>query len=63
VVLDLRTQMLHRGARLFCNGEEFGGTRALAVLADRRRALVSPTGADLLYAWYLSGYVHLERGS
>jgi len=63
VVLDLRTQMLHRGARLFCNGEEFEGTRALAVLADRRRALVSPTGADLLYAWYLSGYVHLERGS
>jgi 50S ribosomal protein L16 3-hydroxylase len=61
VVLDPRTQMLFRGARLFCNGEEFRRSRALAALADRRRALVRPASADLIYDWYLSGYLHLER--
>jgi 50S ribosomal protein L16 3-hydroxylase len=61
VVLDLRTQMLTLGARLFCNGEEFKPARALRLLADRRRALVGPALADLIYDWYLSGYLHLER--
>ena len=61
VVLDLRTQMLTLGARLFCNGEAFGPAPLLRELADRRRALVGPALADLLYGWYLSGTLHLER--
>jgi 50S ribosomal protein L16 3-hydroxylase len=61
VVLDLKTQMLYRGARLYVNGEEAGSPRGLRALADRRRALVSPARADLLYEWYRAGYLHLER--
>ncbi len=61
VVLDLKTQMLTLGERLYCNGEACGNARALRVLADRRRALVGPVRADLIYDWYLSGYLHLER--
>ncbi len=61
VVLDRRTQMLYRGARLFCNGEAYKPTRALRALADRRRALVPAAQAELLYGWYLAGYLHLER--
>ncbi len=61
VVLDPKTQMLFRGARLFCNGEEFKAARALRSLADRRRALAGPALADLIYHWYLSGSLHLER--
>ena len=61
VVLDLKTQMLTLGARLFCNGEAFGPAPLLRELADRRRALVGPALADLLYDWYLSGFLHLER--
>ena len=63
VALDTGTQMLTLGARLFCNGEEFEGSRALAALADRRRSLVTPACADLLYDWYRSGYVRLERAT
>jgi 50S ribosomal protein L16 3-hydroxylase len=61
VVLDPKTQMLYRGARLFCNGEEFKPARSLRALADRRSALVRAASADLIYDWYLSGYLHLER--
>ena len=61
IVLDLKTQMLYRGARLYVNGEEAGTPRGLRTLADRRRALVPPARADLLYDWYRAGYLHLER--
>lgn len=61
VVLDRRTLMLYRGPRLFCNGEVHPPAPALRLLADRRRALVPPASADLIYDWYLSGYLHLER--
>jgi hypothetical protein len=61
VVLDPKTQMLTLGARLFCNGEEFKPARALRSLVDRRRALVRPALAGLIYDWYLSGCLHLER--
>jgi len=61
VALDPKTQMLYRGARLYCNGEVFKPSRALRALADRRRALVHPALADLIYDWYLAGYLRLER--
>jgi 50S ribosomal protein L16 3-hydroxylase len=60
VALDLKTQMLYRGARLFVNGEEAGSPRGLRALADRRRALAPAARADLLYEWYRAGYLHLE---
>ncbi len=63
VLLDPKTQMLTLGARLFCNGEEFKPARALRTLAERRRALVGPRCADLIYDWYRSGYLHLERAN
>jgi 50S ribosomal protein L16 3-hydroxylase len=61
VVLDRRTQMLYRGARLYVNGEDAGAARDLRRLADVRRALVPTARADLLYEWYRAGYLHLER--
>ncbi len=61
VALDRRTLMLTLGARLFCNGETYPASRALRALADRRRALVPAAPADLLYGWYLAGYLQLER--
>jgi 50S ribosomal protein L16 3-hydroxylase len=60
-VLDARTQMLHRGARCFINGEAIPARGALRTLADRRRARLPQALADLAYDWYLSGYLHLER--
>jgi 50S ribosomal protein L16 3-hydroxylase len=61
VVLDAKTQMLYRGAHLYVNGEPAGAARGLRMLANRRRALVPATRADLIYAWYRAGYLHLER--
>ena len=61
VALDPKTQMLYRDARLYCNGEVLKSSRALCALADRRRALVHPALADLIYDWYLAGYLRLER--
>jgi 50S ribosomal protein L16 3-hydroxylase len=63
VLLDAKTQMLYRGARLYVNGEEAGSPRGLRALADRRRALVPAARADLIYEWYRAGYLHLERGA
>jgi 50S ribosomal protein L16 3-hydroxylase len=69
VALDPRSLLLYRGASFFLNGEllapRAAQRRALAQLADRRRA----RGATLahaglgaqLHAWYLDGYLHLER--
>jgi 50S ribosomal protein L16 3-hydroxylase len=61
VVLDAKTQMLYRGAHLYVNGEPAGAARGLRMLANRRRALVPAARADLIYAWYRAGYLHLER--
>lgn len=60
VALDRRTQMLTLGARLFVNGESARATPALRRLADRRRARLPGSLADLAYRWYLSGYLDLE---
>jgi 50S ribosomal protein L16 3-hydroxylase len=60
VVLDARTQMLHRGARCFVNGESRPATPALRRLADARRARLPAALAESAYGWYLSGYLHLE---
>jgi 50S ribosomal protein L16 3-hydroxylase len=62
VVLDLRTQMLYRGAQLYVNGETPVPARGLRGLAERRRALVPAARADLIYDWYRAGYLHLEQG-
>jgi 50S ribosomal protein L16 3-hydroxylase len=67
-VLDPRTRLLYRGARLFLNGETLSprpdARRALCELADRRRvhgrALARRATRDLIYEWYLRGYLHLE---
>jgi 50S ribosomal protein L16 3-hydroxylase len=66
--LDPRTQLLYRGVRLFLNGEALSprpdARRALCNLADRRRiagrALAGRATRDLIYDWYLRGYLHLE---
>jgi len=60
VVLDARSQMLYRGARLFLNGETLLPHPALVRLADRRRAKLPNALADAAYGWYLSGYLHPE---
>lgn len=65
--LDLKTQMLFRGRRVFINGErhEVGAAAAplLTKLADRRK-LVPPLAlggetAQRLYQWYRDGYIIL----
>jgi 50S ribosomal protein L16 3-hydroxylase len=66
-VLDPRTQMLYAGARFFINGESLvaraGRRRALAQLADRRRApgqLLARAGLQpLISDWWRAGYLHL----
>jgi 50S ribosomal protein L16 3-hydroxylase len=63
VALDLRTQMLYRGAQLYVNGEAPVAARGLRALADRRRALVPVARADLIYEWYRAGYLHLENAA
>jgi 50S ribosomal protein L16 3-hydroxylase len=68
VALDLKTILLHAGARFFLNGEGLSAAprqRArLGALADRRRArgagLAAAGLTDLLYQWYRLGYLHLE---
>lgn len=65
LVLDLKTQMLCRDSTVFINGDAFpvgkGSYRALLELADARRLQASSKlpreAADLLYQWYLDGYV------
>lgn len=71
VVLDARTRMLYRGARFFVNGESVDVPATSRVrfarLADRRRAHGTPFtrvgSAGLLYDWYRSGYLRLERSA
>ena len=67
--LDPKTQMLYRGSRFFINGELLvprpGQRRALALLADRRRApgaSLARHGLErLVLDWQRSGFLHLER--
>jgi 50S ribosomal protein L16 3-hydroxylase len=61
VVLDRRTQMLYRGARVYLNGEAHVARPALRALADGRRARLPSSLAEVAYGWYVSGYLHLER--
>ena len=71
VRLDARTQLLYHGRRFFINGDEVrptaGQASALARLADHRtldgRALARCGACDLLYGWYLDGYVELESAT
>jgi 50S ribosomal protein L16 3-hydroxylase len=64
-VLDARSQLLFRGRTFFVNGEPFTAARALvhglkALAGARRlgRGRRLPAGlCDLLYRWYLSGWV------
>ena len=68
-ILDPKTRMLYRGSRFFINGELLvprpGQRRALALLADRRRApvrLLARHGLErLVLDWQRSGFLHLER--
>ena len=70
-VLDPKTQLLYAGKRFFINGECFapraGQRRALARLADRRRApgrLLARAGLEpLISDWQRAGYLHLEPSS
>jgi len=61
VVLDARSQMLHRGRHCFLNGEAVPAHAALRRLADERHARLPASLADAAYDWYLSGYLHLGR--
>jgi 50S ribosomal protein L16 3-hydroxylase len=69
VALDARTQLLYRGVRFYLNGESLSprpdARPALRDLADRRasagRALAGRATRDLIYEWYLRGYLHPER--
>ena len=68
VALDPRTRLLYQGARFFLNGEGFTAERhqqaALCTLSDLRRTpgarLAAAGTSDLLYQWYLLGYLNLE---
>jgi len=68
VKLDPKTQMLYRGGRVFINGETLrpgaAQRRALAGLADRRRApgaVLARAGlARLILDWHRAGYLSLE---
>ncbi len=69
VVLDPKTRLLYRGARVFLNGESWtpapAARRALAALADRRRApgraLVRAGLRGLISEWYCAGALELRR--
>jgi 50S ribosomal protein L16 3-hydroxylase len=63
--LDLKTQMLCHGNTIFINGDAYqvgqGSYRVLRELANERTIApsIKPTreAADLLYQWYLDGYL------
>ncbi len=72
VVLDRRSRLLCTRRGIGCNGEFFASPANLYVvlrrLADQRRldgADLSPCPAglaDLLYEWFIAGWLHLGRG-
>jgi len=61
--LDARSLMLHRGRRCFLNGEAVPAHPALRRLADHRRGRLPSSLAGTAHGWYLSGYLHFERGA
>ncbi|HEX5092197.1 MAG TPA: cupin domain-containing protein [Burkholderiales bacterium] len=61
VLLDARSQMLHRGRNCYLNGEALRSQPALRRLADDRRARLPSFLAARAYDWYLSGYLHFGR--
>ena len=67
VALDLKTQMLYRGRRVFINGEiaPAAANEFLKCLADTRRI---PPGSfcttghiKAIYPWYIYGWLHLNH--
>lgn len=68
-ILDPKTQMLYRGPRFFINGEVLhprpSQRKALAALADRRRApgrALARAGLEqLIFAWHRAGFLDLKR--
>jgi 50S ribosomal protein L16 3-hydroxylase len=71
IALHPKTQLLYLGARFFINGESFAARenqrRALAELADRRRAsglrLAGAGLEKLILDWQHAGYLRLESPS
>ncbi len=71
MVLDLKTQMLCQGSTVFINGDAHpvgkGSYRALRELADTRALPVTEKlpreVEDLLYQWYLDGYLTPSTGT
>ena len=69
VSLDPKTQLLYRGSRYFINGEALhcrpAQRKALAALADRRRApgaALARAGLEqLILAWHRAGFLNLTR--
>ena len=65
--LDLKTQMLYRGRRVFINGEiaPAAANEFLKCLADTRRippGSVCTTGhIKAIYPWYIYGWLHLNH--
>ena len=67
VQLAPASRLLFHGRRIFMNGEAFAAraatARIAARLADARElrpnAVLSGDARDLLYAWYLAGYIHI----
>lgn len=70
VALDLKTQMLCHGSSVFINGDAYpvgkGSYRVLRELADTRQLPVAgkltSEALELLYEFYLDGYVELVSG-
>jgi 50S ribosomal protein L16 3-hydroxylase len=68
LVLDPRSLMLHRGSRIYLNGESLAVRGRLALrlkaLADARRApgrgFRETQALLLLHDWYRAGFIHLE---
>ncbi len=68
MILHPKTQMLYLGARFFINGERLvprpAQRRALAALADRRRAagrtLARAGLGRLILEWHRCGFLSLE---
>ncbi|MDB5805783.1 MAG: cupin [Betaproteobacteria bacterium] len=67
VHLDLQTQMLYRGQRIYVNGEGFalpagGSGTSVRALADARSAApgqLAAAAAKILHPWYEYGWLHL----
>lgn len=64
VKLDLKTQMLYRRRNIFINGDAAQTRKALVALANERRlparAALAKESGEVLYSWYLAGYLHID---